>query len=69
MGSGLLLLQSRVRLDASLIFLRHQDSVSPNAENPTEPAAALQRRENEVTRQMGWGRGGKMGEQQVHLRR
>lgn len=51
--------------DASLTFLQHWDSGSLNVENPTSPcqselAAALQRGENKVTRQMGWGRGGKM---------
>lgn len=29
-----------------------------------EPAAALRQEENEASRQMGWGRGGKMGEGQ-----
>lgn len=55
--------------EASLTFLLHGEPVSLNVENPTgpcqsEPAAALQKGESEVTMQMGRGRGGKLGEKE-----
>lgn len=62
-----------MEIEASLTFLLRGESVSVNAENPTgpcqsEPAAALQKGESEVTLQMGRGRGGELVEKESQLK-